>query len=269
MKDFTNQFRGNSKHLDAKTAPTKNAEVEIAKEMINAYRKNYADIDLDVLRNLIELKDITSGPKQEQPDESYAAIEQRLGYAESIETLRRERWNLKINCPRCGAHKIKKLTPKEQAAHDQYRYQCLACHNYFNPDTGTPIEKGTPPLSTWMFCWYLLGCTDSLQYIASKLGLDIATIESMVRQMQKLFKSQQPLTHFLSFEEWSLKHGNSYKKRIQHELGKQREMHRADTTGQPFDTREYARQRNRAINPNDPTPHKDATGKRGPRNRTT
>jgi transposase-like protein len=268
-KDFINHFRKDSKHLDKSTetkphTPAKNPEVEIAKEMINAYRKHYQDIDLDVLRNLIELKDITNAPKQANPDASFNAIEQRLGEAESNETLRRERWHNKISCPNCGSHRIRNLNHTEQKAHGNFRYNCLECNQYFNASTGTPIESGSPPLSTWMFCWYLLGCTDSLQYIANKLGLDLPTVEAMVRQMQKLFKSQQPLTHFMSFEEWSLKHGTSYKKRIQHEFSRKQELYRGDTTGVPHDTREYARQKNRAHNPHDHTPHKPK-----PKNRAT
>lgn len=242
--DFINSFRKASKHLDTKAKQTNvsanTPEVEIAKNMINAYRETYADVDINVLRNLIELKDITREPKKSIPDDAFLLIKKRLGTEESKETLHNERWHGKVICPNCNSKNIKLLSTKE------YKYLCLECQENFNDATGTPLETGTPPLSTWMFCWYLLGCTDSLQYIAAKLGLDLATVELMVRQMQKMFKSQQPLTNFMTFEEWSLKHGKSYKERIKHEMHKQQELHTGENPNAPKDTAEYRRQKERA-----------------------
>ncbi len=234
----------------------KNLEVELAKEMINAYREKYADIDPKVLFNLIELKEITKSPKQPNPDGSFFAIKQRLGIEESNETLRQERWPQKISCPACGSRKIRKNTKEEKSALNNCTYQCQACFKNFNAETGTPLETGTPPLSTWMFCWYLLGCTDSIQYIATKLGLDLSIVEHMVRQMQKLFKAQQPLTHLMSFEEWSLIHGKSYKDRIRNEMATKQELYSGENPNMPKDTAEYRRQKTRARDPKDNTPHR-------------
>lgn len=283
MKDFINHFRKDSKHLDKKQQDTKtthskphhkhakpkpalekNSEVEIATEMINAYRDRYADMDLNVLRNLIELKDITKSQKHAEPEESYKEIQARLGEAESIETLRQERWHNKINCPSCGSRKTHILSNNEKLSHDNFSYCCLDCKLYFNADTGTPIEKGTPPLSIWMLCWYLLGCTDSIQYISSKLSLDIQTVENMIRHMRKLFKAEQPLQHFMSFDEWSLKHGKSYKERIQHEMLKKKELYMGDTIHVPTDTAEYRRQKTRAQAPHDPHPQRPKPRNRNP-----
>ena len=249
MKHFINHFRKDSKHLDHQKSKTTKAhqQVEVAKELINSYRTQYANVDLDVLRNLIELKEITSEPKQDNPDNSYKEIKKRLGPKESIETLSQERWHNKIACPACGSKKIEQVN-------SEFKYHCVNCNNSFNDDTGTPIEAGSPPLSTWMFCWYLLGCTDSLQYIASKLGLDLPMVELMVRHMRQLFKSNQPLKHFMSFDEWSLKHGKSYKHAIQKELAHKKELLGHDSGESPKDTAEYRRQKQRAQDPHKHTP---------------
>jgi transposase-like protein len=260
MKDFINHFRKDSKHLDHKDSEPKddhiqkNPQVELAKEMINAYRDSYSDVDLKVLRNLIELKDITSESKKAKPDHSYKEIEKRLGTSETEETLVQERWHGKVKCPACGSKNIKKLSSEQQNPKEHYKYQCQDCLAIFDDASGTPLESGKPPLHTWMFCWYLLGCTDSLQYIATKLGLELPMVEYMVRHMQKLFKSQKPLAHFSTFEEWSFKHGKSYKQKIQHEMEK-KELHQGETAATPQDTHEYNRQKARARNPQSHTPH--------------
>jgi transposase-like protein len=249
MKDFINQFRKDSKHLDEKksespeNAPNKTPEVELAKEMINAYRQKYADVDINVLRNLIELKDITSEPKHDKPEAHAREITERLGPDESHETLRQERWQSNVYCPACGSNKIKLISTTARQLKDNRKYQCDDCQNIFTDESGTPLEAGVPPLSSWMFCWYLLGCSTSIQFIATKLGLDLATVEFMVRQMQKMFKAQQPLTHFLTYDEWSLKHGKSYKNSMQRELAKKQVLLGADTADAPADTSDYRKQK--------------------------
>lgn len=264
MSEFINFFRKASKHLDKKTPANKPStsekkstppptaekksakkEIDTAKELINKYRAQYADVDLDVLRNMIELKDITSQPKTEQPDNSLKEIKKRLGDPETGETLRQERWDKKVTCPYCKSDKIKKLAAEEQKSAHIYKYNCLNCHENFDDDSETEMEGGVPPLYTWMLCWYLFGCTNSLQYIASKLGLDVGTVELMIQYMQKLFKSEQPLTNFLTFDEWSLKYGKSYKSIMQDSLTKKEVLFGLDTAKTPGDTAEYRKQKNR------------------------
>lgn len=251
MKDFYSFFQNSKKELN-KT----NSEItEIAKKMVNAYKKAaYPDVDPQVLANLIDLKQITSQPKQPAPDKSFTFIKDRLGAKEDSETLRQERWHGKIKCPACQSNNIKLLLKRDMPKHGKHKYNCLSCGNDFNDDSGTLLETGRPPLSTWMLCWYLMGCTDSLQYIATKLGLDLATVELMVRHMQKIFKSNQPLTHLMSFDEWSLKHGKSYKQRIEHELAKKQELFTGETPNAPKDTAEYRKQKDRSKRKNTPAP---------------
>lgn len=234
---------------------SKDQAVEQAKEFINKYRKDnerFKDVNPEVLLHLEALKKIISYPKQDKPDNSFTQINKHLGEAESSETLRQERWHNQVHCPKCNSNHIKRLTADEQNAKDNHKYKCLDCNNTFNDDDGSKIETGVPPLRTWMFCWYLLGCTNSLQYIAGKLGLNISLIEMMVHHMQKLFQAEQPLTHMLSFEDWASQHGIKYKPVIEASIAKQTELHRGEVspatfiTSMPKDTHEYRKIKDRA-----------------------
>jgi transposase-like protein len=231
----------------------KDPAVEKVKDFINKYRQSNArfkDVNPEVLLHLAALKKITSQPKQDKPDESFKEINQHLGPAESSETLRQERWHGKVHCPYCNSKHIKLLAKQHKTSKDDHKYKCLECHETFNDDSETKIEVGVPPLQSWMLCWYLLGCTSSLQYIANKLGLSITIIEMMINHMQKLFKAEQPLTHMLSFEEWAAQHGIKYQPVLEAEIVKQTELYRGETTGVAKDTHEYRRQKERAMGNN-------------------
>ncbi len=73
----------------------------------------------------------------------------------------------------------------------------------------------------------------------------MATIEMMVHHMQKLFQSDQPLIHMLSFEEWAAQHGIKYKPVIEAAIAKQAVLHGLDITGVAKDTGEYRRMKAR------------------------
>lgn len=237
--------------------PKPDPSVEKAKDFINKYRKDneaFKNVNPDVLLHLAALKKIISKPKQDKPDASFNEINKHLGEAESSETLRQERWNGKTRCPKCNSNNVKRVSEDLQKTKFNYKYICLDCDHNFNDDDGTKIETGVPSLRTWMFCWYLLGCTNSLQYIANKLGLSLTLVEMMVHHMQKLFQAEQPLTHMLSFEDWAAQHGIKYKPVIEAAIAKQSELHRGEIapvmfgTSAPKDTHEYRKIKNRAQN---------------------
>lgn len=221
-------------------------QVAAAKAIINRYRDAYKHISPDVLFNLSSLKDATSQTSPETNLETTAEeIRSNLGVEESGETLRQERWHGKVTCPFCSSNEIKRLSLEEQTSKENYKYLCLACKQTFNDDSATKIESGVPPLHTWMFCWYLLGSTNSIQFIANKLGLSVTTVEMMIQHMQRLFKANEPMKHFMSFDEWSLKVGKSYKVALQEALAKQVERFRGFSVGQEMDTAEVRKQKNR------------------------
>ncbi|HSX20138.1 MAG TPA: hypothetical protein VLG38_03325 [Gammaproteobacteria bacterium] len=219
--------------------------LEAAKQIINRYRDAYKHISPDVLFNLSNIKENTEEITPDSLDAAAEVISTHLGNAESGETLREERWHGKVACPFCASLHIKRLAVEEQKSSEIYKYQCLDCNATFDDDTETKIESGIPPLHTWMFCWYLLGCTSSVQYIASKLGLSVHVVEMMIQHMRRLFKADEPMKHFMSFDEWSLKIGKSYKVAMQEALAKQKERFSGFSLGQEVDTAEVRRQKHR------------------------
>lgn len=261
MDEFINYFKKINQALkDTEKTDQSKQEIEKVKlsaELINKYREKYKNVDLEVLSNLDQLKEATKEPKSDCPDEQAIEIEKRLGNPESHETLRQERWAEIIRCTNCNSQNVRRLSLSEQINIYNYKYLCLDCDHQFDDTSGSPFESGTPPLRAWMFCWYLLGCTDSLQYIANKLGLSIAVIERMVLQMQKLFGQQQPLNNFSSFEEWLEQNSSSKEKKVLTSfIKKQQELLTGFSTTQGQDTAEIRRQKDRRSDPTNIRPHK-------------
>ncbi len=211
--------------------------------------KNFADHETEylqseqVLNNLKSLKAILEGPKEAAPNRRADQINQLLGIPESYETLRQERWDSEIQCPSCRSINLKRITPVADQSIHNHRYRCLNCLLEFTDDTGTPIETGVPPVNVWMQCWYLMGCTDSLIYIASKLNLDLATVERMVEQLKKIFQSQKPATNTLDFDEWDQRNAH-LRKQLTEDLMKHFEVLDANVSTAPKDTSEFRRQQN-------------------------
>jgi transposase-like protein len=200
------------------------------------------DLQSDSIRaNLQSLNELINQPKEEKPELRFSQIKQYLGPSECHETVRLERWHPNIHCPKCRSSHLRRLiNPTAKSSHN-HRYLCLDCETEFNDDSGTPFEKGVPPINTWMQCWYLLGCTDSTQYIAHKLGLDIHIIELMIRQLQKTFNAKKPLTRFSGYNEWS-KQAAELRKKLKADLLDQYERLDADVSFVPKDTEEHRRQ---------------------------
>lgn len=209
----------------------------------------------DILQNLMALKSLVEKPKEAVPDERATEITERVGIPESFETVRQERWHPHIQCPNCSSSNLKRLAQLPSQSSHNHRYRCLECLLEFNDDSGTPLESGQPPVNIWMQCWYLMGCTDSLTYIAAKLNLDLATVERMAQQLKQIFNAQKPLTRFLSFDDWRKQAEGQFKK-LKEDLVKQYELLDANVAITPRDSTEFRRQQNlrRTVTPTlDPT----------------
>lgn len=194
-----------------------------------------------VKSNLKALKELVDAPQK--PPEFFSTIKKHLGDPECYETVRQERMQPNFHCPDCHSGNLKRLMQLPSQSPNKHRYQCQDCGLVFNDDTGTPLEKNVPPLNIWMQCWYLMGCTESLTYIASKLNLDLATVEMMVEQLRLIFKAHKPLTRFIAYEEWH-KQSAHLRNQLKEELLKQYERLSADIAGVPKDTAEFRRQQN-------------------------
>lgn len=173
----------------------------------------------------------------------FSKINQHLGPPEVHETVRLERWQPSIHCPDCYSGHIKRLPQLPPTSPLKHRYRCMDCGSIFNDDSGTPLERSVPPLNIWMQVWYLMGCTESLSYIASKLNLDLGIIEYMAEQLRILFKTDHPLTRFVDYDEWSKK-SKHLRDQLKDDLLKQYERLSADIATIPKDTAEFRRQQN-------------------------
>lgn len=244
LKTLLNLLRNPHTSITKEQMPVSATKSEIP-EKLNF--ENYPNEDLDTLQldtvisNLRVLKGLVSQPKEEKPELRFSKIQSHLGIPECYETIRQERWHINIHCPDCQSTHLKRLAQKTPQSVYNYRYRCLDCGSIFNDDTGTPIEKGSPPLNSWMQCWYLMGCTESLLYIANKLGLDLPMVEEMARQLQKTFKAKKPLTRFVGFTEWH-KQSQALRTQLKEDLLKQYEKLNANVATQPKDTAEFRRQ---------------------------
>jgi transposase-like protein len=172
-----------------------------------------------VKENLKNLKKWVDEPKEPKPDLRFFHIKNHLKTPEVYETLRQERWQPMIHCPQCQSYNVNRLVQIPPQPPENHRYRCQDCFFEFNDDTGTPLgESGPPTIQTWIECWYLWGCTDSLNYIAHRLGLDIHTVERMLYLLQKLFKAERPLSRLEKspkLEEQSQKLKERFKLEIQ------------------------------------------------------
>lgn len=223
--------------------PTPKDQTPTTEPIVDAFQQNELETleSESVINNLRALKKLISEPKEEFPELRFSKIKKHLGEPEVHETVRQERWPVKIQCPNCRSSNLKRLAQIPPKNPHNHRYRCLNCGHVFNDDSETPMEQGIPPLNIWMQCWYLMGCTDSLTYIAAKLGLDIGTVEVMVRELQKIFNAKQPLTRFMDFEEWN-KQSQHLRAQLKEDLLKQYERLNADIATAPRDTAEFRRQ---------------------------
>jgi len=209
--------------------------------------------------NLSKIKHIIENPKEDSPDARFNEIKDIVSEAEYYQTVREERWQPTVYCPNCHSTNIQVLAKEQQIAPHNFRYLCLMCRSRFNDDTKAPFEFSMPPLDVWIQCWFLLGCSNSLEYVAAKLNLDISIVKQMVKELQDTFKVKQPLTRTMSYEEWSRQYSQTFVHRVKEEiLGRKRnvELHHGEATGQPKDTAELKRQKQRKVSQKIPPKNK-------------
>lgn len=242
------QSRETSDIVTLENPPKTDKEIKKTKENLKQTKENYLEVEKENLQkdkmmdNLKALKEALDHPKEEVPELRFTqVVKKHLDEPAAHETVRQERWPENIRCPKCNSNHLKRVAQIPPASSSNHRYRCLDCDEVFSDETGTPFEQGVPPLNVWMQCWYLMGCTDSLNYIAVKLNLDLATVKIMVGQLQKIFNAQKPLTHFLKYEEWN-KQADQMRKQLKDDLLKQYEQLDANVSTAPKDTTEFRRQ---------------------------
>jgi len=199
--------------------------------------------------NLSKIKHLIDQPKEDAPDTHFNLIKENLTEEECHKVIKEERWHPTIYCPNCYSTDIQLLEEDQQSSVHNFKYLCLLCRTRFNDDSKTPFEFRVPPIDVWVQCWFLLGCSNSVEYIAAKLNMDIDTVKMIIQELQNTFKVNQPLARTMSYEEWSRQYSQIYSKRIKEEIltrkKKENELHQGISTVQPVDTAETRRQKNR------------------------
>jgi len=220
------------------------------KKVLSSFEQNGWACEDDTLRmNMQALKDATIEPLGVNVELRFNVIMEKLGEEECYETVRQDRWQGEIQCPRCKSKRIKRIDQEDSKSKHNFKYKCVKCKLQFNDDSDTPFEKIPPSLEDWMRCWYLMSCTTSPGYIAAKLNLDLATIKEMMKTLQRVFKSNKPLEKFMQYKQWS-NNANHYEQVIKQDIiAKKDELLNAERADSPKDTREYERQRQRRRNP--------------------
>lgn len=191
-----------------------------------------------------ELKAATSPLKEDALGLRFTTVKQPLAPAEGQQqkTSTQEQKAVEVYCPKCQSTHLKQLPQTSLQSPYAHRYRCLDCGTEFTEDGDNPIGR-VPPLNIWMQCWYLIGRTDSLSYIASQLGLDLAVVEIMIDQLRKTFNIQQPQTQFIEYEEWS-KQSQDLRVQLKEDLLRDYERLNANIATVPKDTAEHRRQLN-------------------------
>jgi transposase-like protein len=178
-------------------------------------------------------------PKEAQPDLRFFHIQNHLKTPEVYETLRQERWQPLIHCPQCQSYNIIRLAQIPPQPPENHRYRCQDCDFEFSDDTGTPLaDPGPPTIQTWIECWYLWGCTDSLNYIAHRLGLEIHTVERMLYLLQQLFQADKPLSR-LDASSQKDEQSRILKERFRLEIQKTYERLNMQLANIPLDTMQH------------------------------
>jgi transposase-like protein len=198
--------------------------------------------------NLSKIKHLVDLPKEEAPNARFEAIKKTLTEEECYNVVREERWQPTIYCPNCYSTDVQVLDKEQQLSAYNFKYLCLMCRSRFNDDTKTPFEFRMPPIDVWIQCWFLLGCSNSIEYIAAKLNMDINTVKQMVQELQNTFKTKQPLTRTMNYEEWSKQYSQICSKTIKENIltrKKENELHGGVSINQETDTAETRRQKNR------------------------
>lgn len=175
----------------------------------------------EILENLISLKKLVSQPKEHSPANRSTYLHQILkekNNETSNETIKIERWHPTLYCPACKATKVHVI---EDHIGKQNKYKCDECKNEFHDSSNTELEHSNITIHTWIECWYLIGLTTSIEYIAAKLNLDVQTTKMMVEYLQKIFRNQEPLAKHNQIQD---KYNKGFFKEIEKQLQQKQEQ---------------------------------------------
>lgn len=133
-------------------------------------------------------------------------VDERLCY----EKVRELRWPEGVKCPHCQSLRHKRHGHHNKSEH-RHRYQCKACHKYFDDLTNTVFQGHHQPLKAWVICLYLMSLNLSNAQIARELGIgqsDTHAMTSLLREGVYEKKPEQVLEGQVEFDELYLVAGH-------------------------------------------------------------
>ena len=201
-------------------------------------------IEDSVRRHLEVLDRLLDMPAEDAPDARAAQIKEMMQLPEAYQALRQARWPTGVHCTDCHSNNIRRLPQLPSDSEHNHRYRCLDCRLEFNDDDGIVggDTTGDASITVWMQCWYLMGCTDSLSYIAHCLGLDLHHVECMVERLKTLLGTYTTPKLNLDMEADEAQN-KALNEQLRAELLAHREvLGGGDVTNVPQDTGEYRRQ---------------------------
>ncbi len=117
-------------------------------------------------------------------------IQEVVDDAKCYEEVRAMRWPVRVMCPHCGSHKIKKRGLHSHQPARQ-RYQCRPCKKHFDDLSKTPFEGHHQPLKVWLLCLYFMGLNLSNRQIAQELELNTADVQQMTSALRQMVYAQR------------------------------------------------------------------------------
>ena len=202
-----------------------------------------APIEDSVRHHLQTLDALLEAPLEDAPDARAAQIKETIKLPEAYQALRQARWPTGVHCTGCHSNNIRRLPQLPLDSEHNHRYRCLDCRLEFNDDDG--IVGGDTgddaSISVWMQCWYLMGCTDSLSYIAHCLGLDLHHVEWMIQRLKTILGTYTSPKINLDTEADEAQN-KALSEQLRAELQAHYEALDANVSTVPQDTGEYRRQ---------------------------
>jgi transposase-like protein len=203
-----------------------------------------APIENTIRSHLETLDGLLEAPPEDAPDARAAQIKEMMQLPEAYQALRQARWPTGVHCTDCHSNNIRRLPQLPLDSEHNHRYRCLECRLEFNDDAGIigGDDTGSASISVWMQCWYLMGCTDSLSYIAHCLGVDLHHVEWMVQRLKTILGNYTTPNKLHLTIEADEAQNNALNEQLRSELLAHYEVLNANVSTVPQDTGEYRRQ---------------------------
>jgi len=109
-----------------------------------------------------------------------------------LEYLEKLRWPEGVQCVRCGAKKISRISSHGKTGKPRHLYQCLTCRAQFTVRTGTIFQDSHLPLTAWFKAIALI-CGSKRPInptrLMRELDVQYRTASSLILRIQKAMES--------------------------------------------------------------------------------